>query len=164
MLSIIILLAIAGGLMSGYRVGAVRQIGSIVGLLAALLACNLFGNAATSVAEQMMGVTASSPIEEQQLASLAGHSVLFVIIWAAVGFLARMLHEMIKIVHLGVVNSLLGSLLMGIKMALVASVLLNLWVAVKPDQAREIADGPDVVQQTFRLGPTLMGAASEANF
>lgn len=164
MLSLIILLAIAGGLMSGYRIGAVRQIGSIVGLLAALLACNLLGGVATSVAEQMMGVSASSPVEQQQLASLAGHSVLFVIIWASVWFLARMLHEMIRIVHLGIVNSLLGALLMGLKVMLVASVLINLWVTFNPDRAREITDGPEVVQQTFRLGPTLMGAASEAKF
>ncbi len=164
MLTIIILVSLSIGLFVGYRSGFVKQLGSLISLLAALLACHLFGDEAAEVAKSLMGVCAESSVVAHAGASVVGNVVLFILVWAGLWFVARLIHNVIKAVHLGVVNSLLGAALMGMKVLILASLVLNLWVLIQSEKHNELMAEGHVVACTYKLAPALMGTTADINF
>ncbi len=158
MLSIIICVAIGLGLFLGYRRGIVRQVGSLVAVVVALVVSRLFGGKLTGAVAHAIGADASpeNSFCAMPLASFIAHVLLFVVAWLGVGLLARTLHELIKIVRLGFLNSLAGALFMAFKIALVASLLLNLRALGGDAESQPEAGGP-VVEATASLAPAMLG-------
>ena len=153
-LSIIICVAIAAGFILGYRRGIVRQIGSLVSVFVALIVSRMFGGAFTTAVARFMGVS-DSPLA-QPLASCVAHVVLFLVAWLGVWLFARTIHELVKAANLGCVNSLAGGLFMGFKVALVASMFLNLWALSGEDAAQPSAGGP-LMEAVASVAPAVLG-------
>lgn len=158
MTDIILLILIGIGLVMGFRSGIVRQVGSIVAFLAAVVASLLFGDEVASLACSMVGQDASA--EVRLGADLVGRLLLFVVVWAGLSFVTHTLHAMIKIVHLGIINSLAGALFMGLKVAVALSVAINVWQALRPSSAMFKNGGP-VTSSVEALAPAILGAALE---
>lgn len=162
-LDILILLALVVGFVVGYQSGVVRQIGSLVSFAIAVVACYLFGGAASEVACSVMGVTAESNVQARATASIAGHVALFLAVWMLLWLVVRMVHMVVTAVHLGLINRLLGALFMVLKIAVMASVLLNVWKAVAPSSDLLAASGR-ITSMTMEVGPKLLGVAESINF
>lgn len=111
-----ILVILLGGLIRGYIVGAVRQVGSVIGLLAALLFSVEFME---SVGDQ---IVASLGLSES-LAPLAGFTVLFLGVYLLFVVLARLVEQVLNSLSLSVVNQFLGSAVGILKAALLLSLL-----------------------------------------
>lgn len=111
-----ILVILLGGLIRGYIVGAVRQVGSVIGLLAALLFSVEFME---SVGDQ---IVASLGLSES-LAPLAGFTVLFLGVYLLFVVLARLVEQVLNSLSLSVVNQFLGGAVGILKAALLLSLL-----------------------------------------
>lgn len=159
MVDIIICVAIGLGLFEGFRRGAVVQIGSIAGAIAAIIASRLIGAPATRLVISLFGWPEFST-EALFVAPFLGHLIIFFIGWWAGGLLSGVLRELIKAVHLGVLDSVCGALVMGLKVMIAASILLNLWlISDESLQSGKKSVGGSVAQTTLHFVPDMLGYA-----
>jgi len=111
-----ILIVLLGGLIRGYTVGAVRQIGSLIGLVAALLfSVEFMGSVGTMIVESI-GLAPS-------LAPLAGFTVLFLGVYLLFLAVSRLIEQVFKSLSLSFVNRAAGGAVGGLKAALLLSLL-----------------------------------------
>jgi len=160
MVDILICVTVAVGLYSGYNRGVVRQIGSLVAVLAAIVVCQLFGDAAAYVAAKLMGCADGTDAVRHAIASAVGHIVLFLLVWWGLGIVIRVVHDVVRAVRLGVVNSLFGAVFMGFKVVLVLSVLLNLWAMTDPS-SEQLASSGRITKTVADVVPALLGYVSD---
>lgn len=160
MVDILICVAVAVGLYAGYSRGVVRQIGSLVAVLVAIVACQLFGDAAANVAAKLMGCADGTDAVRYAVASAVGHIVLFLLVWWGLGIVIRVVHDVVRAIRLGVINSLLGAAFMAFKVVLVLSVLLNLWAMTYPS-SEQLASSGRITKTVADVGPMLLGYVSD---
>lgn len=159
-INIIICAAIVIGFYAGYRRGIVKQIGSLVALLVAIMACYSLGDSASVFAAHLMGYDEESGPVKLAMAAAIGRIALFFIVWWGLGLAIRVLHDVIKAIRLGVVNSVAGAVFMVFKVILVVSVILNLWKMKSPD-SEQIASGGVLTDAVASVAPALMGYVSD---
>lgn len=126
-----IMIAVAGGLVRGLMVGAIRQVVSIVGLvLSFVLAVQLMRPIGAMTVESM-GVS-------QSMAPLVGFVAVFAGVQLLVVALARTLEAVVESLHLSFANRAAGGALGAFKAALILSVLFLVTThAGIPDQTTQ---------------------------
>jgi len=112
----VILLILLGGLLRGYMVGAVRQVGSVIGIVAALLFSVEFMDSVGALIVSSVGLS-------DTLGPLAGFTVLFLGVYLLFLALARLVEQVLQSFSLSVVNKVLGGAVGSIKAALLLSLL-----------------------------------------
>ena len=123
-----ILIVLLGGLIRGYTVGAVRQLGSLIGLVAALLFSVEFMASVGTMIVESIGLAPS-------LAPLAGFTVLFLGVYLLFLAVSRLVEQVFKSLSLSFVNRAAGGAVGGLKAALLLSLLfLVLGGMEMPDQ------------------------------
>jgi membrane protein required for colicin V production len=111
-----ILLVLAGGLIRGFMVGAVRQVASIAGLIVAFFLSVQFMHPVGALIVASIGLSeAAGPI--------AGFVVIFVGVQLLFLALSRLLERVLETLSLSLVNRAAGGALGGFKAALLLSVL-----------------------------------------
>lgn len=160
MIDLIIAALFAVGLYIGYHKGLVKQIGSLVSLFVAILACHFFGDSAATLAASLMGCGEKDAMTHDSLAiaSLAGNAVLFFAVWLGFGLLTGVFHDFLKAIHLGPVNGLAGAIFMCFKVMLVTSIILNLWASMHPDSPT-LKHGGMITGVTRGIGPKMLDVA-----
>ena len=160
-IDIIICVASGLGLYAGYRRGAVVQIGSIAGVVAAIVASRLIGDPASRLVASLFGWSPGST-EAMMIAPFVGHLIIFILAWWAAGMLSGVLRDAIRALHLGIVDSVCGAAVMGLKVLIAASILLNLWAISDDalDRSNKKIGGP-VAQATLHIVPDLLGYARD---
>ena len=111
-----ILAVLLGGLVRGYLVGAVRQVASLLGLMAALLFSVEFMGAVGTLVVESLGLAES-------VAPLAGFTVLFLGVYLLFLVLARLLEQLFDTLSLSFLNRAAGGAVGGVKAALLLSLL-----------------------------------------
>lgn len=159
MIDIIICVAVGLGLYAGYRRGAIVQIGSIAGVVAAIVASRLIGDPASRLVASLFGWAPGST-EAMMIAPFVGHLIIFILAWWAAGLLSGVLRDAIKAIHRGIVDSICGAAVMGLKVLIAASILLNLWVISDDafEHGKKKVGGP-VAQTALHIVPDLLGYA-----
>lgn len=115
MLDIIILLVLIGGIVRGFMVGAVRQVTSILGVVAAfVMAVQLMRPAGATVVDSL-GLS-------EALAPVLGFLVVFIAVQLVFYLLGRLVEKLLDALALNTVNRLFGSALGGFKAALLLSI------------------------------------------
>lgn len=115
-LDLLILAALAIGMVRGFWTGVIRQLASLVGLLLAfLLALRLMAPVGVMIVESLS--------LSEQLAPVLGFIAVFLVVQIAVFALARTIEKLVGVLHLGVINRVAGGLFGGAKAALLVSVL-----------------------------------------
>ena len=156
MLDLIICLALGVALYAGYRKGAVGQIVSLVAVVVAIIASRLLGPACGRLIGSFFS---GDSIEALMLGSVAGHIVVFLLAYWATGLISDTLRSLVKVLHLGVLDSIVGALVMGLKVIIAASLLINLWMLsddIATDSRRDPPGGV-VAQLTAKVAPELLG-------
>ena len=125
MIDIILLAILALGVIRGYMRGLVRQLASLVGLVAGLLIARaLYAGVGEYLSVQMGTSVGLSQV------------IAFFLIWIAVplvlSVVAFLLTKALQIIKLGFLNRLLGAVLGGLKYALILSLLLQLMAYIDP--------------------------------
>ncbi|MCC8072019.1 MAG: CvpA family protein [Bacteroidales bacterium] len=127
----------------GYRRGAIRQVGSILGIVVGIVACRLWG----AQAAQSIG------------SNIGAYAALFIVGWVTTTLLARLLRGFSHAILLGPVDGLVGAVLMVFKWLVVISLALNIWQALVPDSAFLHPEGEgnqQAMTALLRLTPWLM--------
>jgi membrane protein required for colicin V production len=127
-----ILVAVAGGLVRGLMLGAVRQVTSLVGVLVAFVAAVQWMRPLGTLLQDVTSLS-------DDMAALVAFVALFAGIQIVVSILTRLVESMLEVLALGLVNRVAGGLLGAFKSALLLSVLFLVLAAVElpDDQARE---------------------------
>lgn len=158
-ITILIIITLVASLIVGFRRGIVREVGSLCGIVLALLACRLFGDAATDVASTVLSVKEENSAFSHYAAAVVGRGCLFLLVWLGVYIVARLLRSAIHAVHLGILDRLTGALFCCLKWNLVLSLLLNLAHIVSPSSdIWTPAGGKAVVDSWLAFAPWLFGA------
>lgn len=162
MIDLVIAALFAAGLYIGYRKGMVKQMGSLVALFVAILACHFFGDAAAGVAASLMGTGQEGPTAHggYVISSLVGNAMLFFAVWLGFGLLTGFIHDFLKAIHLGPVNGLAGAILMCFKVMLVTSIAINLWAAIDPDSPT-LKKGGTITELTRDIAPRMLDVAKD---
>lgn len=159
---IVILIIGVIAMILGYRSGLVRQIGSFVAFLLAVIACRMGGDLALRIGSVLLHVQPDSGSAIScTTVSVVGYIVIFIVVWLAVWVVARLFHAVITAVKLGVLNAVLGALFMSLKILMVVSIVLNVWLVLDPG-CRPVASGGFVTHWTVGLAPALMGVLEAA--
>jgi len=111
-----ILVILIGGLIRGYMIGAVRQIGSLIGLVVALLVSVEFMAPVGALLVTSLGLSES-------LIPLTGFAVVFLGVYLLVVILARLVEQVLDSLSLSIVNQTMGGAVGGVKAALLLSLL-----------------------------------------
>lgn len=159
MLDLIICVVLGLGLYAGYRKGAVGQIVSFAAIIVAIIASRLLGPACAHLLTSIMGGDSAS-VEKTLLATVGGHIIVFLLAYWATGLLSDTLRKLVETLHLGIIDSIAGSLFMGLKVILAASLLINLWMLsddFMSDDSHRPAPGGVIAQSTAKVAPALLG-------
>lgn len=122
---LIIIAAVAG--ITGYRSGIIRQIGSLVGLVVAVLLCRVLGPAT-------VGAITPATTEHETLYTVLAYTILFLIGFFGVKLIAHLLHLVVSALKLGLIDRLTGAIFRIALWILAVSIALNLYFAIVPDE------------------------------
>lgn len=112
----LIVVILIAGLWRGYSVGAIRQVASLVGLVAAFFFSVEFMGEVGGMIVESLGLSAS-------LAPLAGFTVLFLGIYLLFLAVSRLLERMLASLSLSLLDRVAGGAVGGFKAALLVSLL-----------------------------------------
>lgn len=145
----------------GYTKGIIVQLGSLLSFAIAIAACQIFGDAFTSVIEAIMGGheqvndPANSAMSEFMASSVA-HVLLFLIVWLAVWLIARAMKLVVRTARLGFIDRLAGALFMVLKSALIMSFVINFARWAAPSSALAGKDSV-ITDGVGDIAPMLLG-------
>lgn len=149
-IDIIILVIVAAGLVHGFMMGAVRQVASIVGIVASF-----------ALAVQLMRPVGESVVYSlgwsESIAPITGFALVFIGVLLGFFIVGRMLESLLEALKLSVVNRALGGALGGFKAALLLSVAFLLMAEMElmepDDQEEAIFYEPvaDVLPETWEV-------------
>jgi len=157
-----ILVALAGGLLRGIAVGAVRQVASLVGLLVAFLVSIQLMHTVGTVIVSRLGVSEAT-------APIVGFVALFLGVQLVVMALSRLFERVLEQLSLTVLNRVAGGALGGLKAALLLSVLFLVLSGLQvPDRERRrksVLYGPvaGVLPKTLDVASDYLPAARRAS-
>lgn len=159
-IEIIFLIILIASLIMGFRKGLITQLGDIVGLIAAILVCRVFGAQAAQIGRMIMGSHVDDAIGHYMVGCI-GYLVLFIIVWVGVKILFKLLKMTANVLLLGPVDRVTGALFMAAKCFIAVSVLLNIWICISKDTSIITGAGEhtaSLVKFVVDLTPWLVGA------
>lgn len=154
MIDLLIIFLLIVAFWSGYRIGAVKLLGSMCGMLVGLLGCHLAGSQCADIAMRWI----ESPTE----AAIVAYTVLFVVLWLSAGLIFSAAKKVLKALHLGKIDSILGSVMLGLMTLAGMSVTLNVWVVLEP-RSEILAEGGSMMNSVSEFAPWLLGYLSAGN-
>ena len=129
-LDIIILIVFAGSVLIGFRSGLLKQVGSLGGLVAGIVLCRL-GSAWLSAV--IAGHEANGdPSAPTYTDIVLAHLILFIAGFCCVKTVDHFCRQLTHALSLGIVDRLGGVVFCLFEWMLVLSLILNLWLIVKP--------------------------------
>lgn len=148
---ILIGVVLAAAAVTGAVTGLVRQLGTLVAFVVAVLACRFFG-------PQVSHAVGSAAAEHGTLLAVLSYVLVFVVAFGIVLLIARLLHATVSAMKLGAVNRILGALFRLALWLVVMSACLNVYFAIFPEAASgfEVKNRP-WRQWTLKAAPALVG-------
>lgn len=134
-----ILLVLAGGLIRGFMVGAIRQVASIAGLVVAFFLSVQLMHPVGAIIVQSVGLS-------EAIGPIAGFIVIFVGVQLLFLALSRLLERVLDTLSLSLVNRAAGGALGGFKAALLLSVLFLVLAGIE-------MPAPETRKQSTLYGP-----------
>ncbi len=114
-LDIVIVLAVAGGLARGFTLGAVRQVTSLIGVVAAFALAVQLMRRVGDLAVQSLGIAESA-------APVLGFLIVFLAVQALFYLIGRLIEHLLDVLKLSIVNRVFGSAVGGFKAAILLSI------------------------------------------
>ncbi|MFI3323253.1 MAG: CvpA family protein [Rikenellaceae bacterium] len=112
---IIIAVCLVVSVILGFKDGAIRQLGTLAGIIIALFLAKIFGSTVSAI----LGIGG-------EYAHIWGYIIVLIVSLIAVGFLAKMLRKIIKAVGLGAIDNIAGAVFALIKCSLLLA--LAFWI------------------------------------
>lgn len=148
---IICLIIIVAGFVFGYKRGIIAQIGSIIGISLGIVFCHIFaGRLAESFCDP------SDDISTILLAKIMSFFIIFAICYIGGRLLGTAASGIVKTIHLGFLNKLLGAVFTMAEYTLFLSLILNAWIAAFP-ATRILSNYDGVKQFVIDFAPDILG-------
>lgn len=153
-LDVIILTVFVGAVAVGFYRGVIVQVGAVAALLAAVVLSRLGGDV-------LAGIFAS-PEAPSVFDTVVAKAVLFILGYVGVRVVAALCKKATHALSLGGVDRLAGALFCLFQWMLVLSLLINLWLVIKPgtplEELSTLANG-HAAPAIARLAPAVLGWA-----
>lgn len=154
-LDVLILIVFIGAVAVGFWRGIIVQVGAVGALIFGVVVCRLFG---AQLARAIAGAGTAPDTMDVVLAKV----ILFVAGYLGVRLVARLLKKTTHALSLGALDRLGGVVFSIFQWMLVLSILLNLWMVVKPEppvaQLSTLANG-HAAETIVGLAPAVLGWA-----
>lgn len=148
---IIIAIVALGSAFMGWRKGLMVQLGGLAAIVAGVVACRLWGDAAQAWLMPYCTVEGAALTEAQEyFYTVLARLLLFVGVWLVIKLAARFLRGVTRALRVGFFDRMGGMVLAMFEWLMALSLALNLWLVVKP--------GTDVKE----MGRMFNGHAAEA--
>lgn len=149
---ILTLIIVAGGAWMGRRQGLVRQVGSVAGFLLGFILCRVF-------AQPLAGhfTQPGDDVQTRLLTTVMTYAVLFMGSWVGLRMCSGMLRGLVRTLHIGPVDRVLGAVFKALEWLLLFSLALNLWIMVMPD-SRLRTSHQGMQQAIVDFAPALLGS------
>lgn len=146
----IFVLVVAGiALISGFFAGIIKQLGTLAGFVAAIIACRLFGaEAAAWLAEMQGGQSAAT--------TAIAYAGIFLLAFFAVKIVAHALGKLISALHLSVLDRLAGAAFRAAVWLFILSICFNVWAYAAPEQA----PSGTLAEKVEQIAPAALGIAA----
>ncbi len=115
-IDIIILACLALGAVLGFRDGAIRQLGTLAGIIVAIVLAKSLASSVSS----LLGLSGD-------YAHIWGYVIVLVVSFVAVAFLSKLLRNIVSAVGLGIFDRIGGALVSAFKFALFLSLAFSLF-------------------------------------
>lgn len=148
---IFILVVAVASLVWGFAAGFMRQLGTLAGLLLAVVACRIYGADVSLWLARIQGDAMASTGTV-----VMAYIGLFLIVFLASKLVANLLRTIIHTLCLGIVDRLAGAVLKAVICMFVVSVGLNFWTLLAPDS---VPDGV-TARHVEQFAPQLVGLAA----
>lgn len=165
-LDIIIIVIAAAGAFFGWRKGLIAQIGKLVGLFAAIMACRMF---APALAEWLIEVntTPHDSADTRLLWISVAYLIVFLCVYITVTLLCSGLRKAVHAIATPLVDRACGALFKVLEYMIIASILLNMWLIIFPDSSlrrdKLVAGRPwGVNTSILTLAPDILGSGAAA--
>lgn len=163
---IILTVAVAAAVY-GFWKGLISQMGAVVALVLAVIACRLFGGSAADAISGLLGDDNSETSATVAYgASVIGNMLVFIIVYLVTLAIARGIKMLSRIMLLGLPDKLLGAVFTIVEWMTGLSIALNLWCATFPDsdltRASTLGDGM-ALKIVMELAPMLLGMLDVAS-
>ncbi len=143
----LILLAVVAGAL-GFRAGIIRQVGSIAGIVAGVIACRMFGPAVVDWCKSIAAEDSSDV-----MLTVISYAGIFIVAYFALLMCGSMMRSLISSMHLSIVDRVAGAAFKIVLWGFGLSIILNVWCAFLPHQAPE----GKWVQRVEAIAPVVMG-------
>lgn len=133
----------------GFYRGLLAQVGQILGLVGAVMACRILGPV---VASWLNGA------EPDTAADIAiGYAITFIVVYFAIVIIFRLVRGVVHGVHLGCLDRVAGAVFKAGVWMLILSVLLNVWAVLAP--GNDLTDTAAHPKRAYvmRIAPALCG-------
>lgn len=151
---IVCIIIIVAGFAFGYRRGFFAQAGSVFGVLAGVLFCNLFSE---RLAEHF--IEPGDDAATVMLSTVMSYVIVFLGCYVGGRVIGSALRSLFKAIHLGPLDRLAGAVFTMFEYALVFSMLLNAWVGAFPDTKLR-TQYSDVKEFVLNLAPNVFGSST----
>lgn len=135
---IIVVIAVIAASWGAWK-GFIRQLGSFVAILMGIVACHLFG---PRVAAWLA------------MSLVVADIILFLLVYIAVMLMSSAIHHASRALCMGPLDRLAGAILAIVKWAILASLILNVWLAFEPGS--KVRNGV-VTPYVVKCAPELLG-------
>ena len=153
-LDIVILIVFVVSIAWGFRKGITVQVGALGGLILGVLLCHVCGG---YVAAMIAGNSAPTYVD-----SVIANIIVFIVGYLCVRAVAHFFKSALKSLKLGALDRIGGALFSCFEWMFVLSVLLNLWLVIKPStsfQALSTLGNGHAIDAILGLAPALLGWA-----
>lgn len=150
-LDLYILFPILAGFVYGLFRGFIREVISLASIILGIFCAKIFNGL---VAGFLAGFFEISLKSAQPLAFV----LIFIVVAIILKILGKIMHNTLKMMSLGIFNSILGGLLGGVKWLLIVSILVNLAGALNEKIAiidQEVIDNSTFYKPAKNFGPVL---------
>lgn len=157
-IDILIIIVIAIAAVYGVRKGMISQLGSIVGIVAGIVVCRLFGETFAEVLDLNLTDATSSPETSAYLNSAIANLILFVAAYFVAKLCSGIIAEVAKSLYLGIFDKIGGIVFAIFEWLLGLSLLLNLCQAFFPNVHIVSSSSGIADEQIMNLAPTILGS------
>lgn len=166
---IILIIVLLAAIFYGWQRGMARQLASLLGLAFGFVAARLFCVTAADMLDPMIPPADTfaphpfgTPLREYTAYTI-GAAVVFIIVYILFRILGGILTGVLRFIHTGAVNSILGAAFSFLKWVLLMSIAFNLWLVANPhcELMKYYRDGDgNIVELVMEAAPAMLGTPS----
>ena len=161
-IDVLILAVLAGSVLYGLKVGLIKQLGSIAGIVLGVLSARIMGDVVGSVLGSLLPDSFAGSESGRYAIGLTGRVTVFAVVYSVTLMLARSVRTLAGLLLMGPLDRALGAVLSMVQWFVALSIVLNVYMAINPDskffEQSGLAGGL-AIDAVMSLAPALLGSS-----